>query len=54
MSKEKQDVVESYSPGADSYIRKPVDFDWFADAVQQLGLYRLLLNEPLLRKRQPK
>jgi CheY-like chemotaxis protein len=44
-SKEDQDIISSYSLGANSYIRKPVDFIQFAEAVRQLGLYWLLLNE---------
>jgi two-component system response regulator len=44
-SKEEQDVVSGYSLGANSYVRKPVDFDEFVRAAAQLGLYWLLLNE---------
>ncbi len=45
-SKEEQDLLAGYSLGANSYVRKPVDFIQFADAVRQLGLYWLVLNEP--------
>ena len=45
-SKEDKDVIESYSLGCNSYVRKPVNFPMFVEATRQLGLYWLLLNEP--------
>ena len=45
-SKEDHDLVESYRLGANSYVRKPVDFLAFVEAARQLGLYWLVLNEP--------
>jgi two-component system, response regulator len=45
-SKEEQDVAASYDLGVNSYIRKPVDFNQFADAIKHLGLYWLIINEP--------
>jgi two-component system response regulator len=45
-SKEQEDVVKSYNLGANSYVRKPVDFSSFLDAAKELGLYWLVLNEP--------
>jgi two-component system, response regulator len=44
-SKEDKDLLEGYELGANSYVRKPVDFTAFAEAVRQLGLYWLVLNE---------
>jgi CheY-like chemotaxis protein len=45
-SGEERDLVGGYGLGANSYVRKPVDFVEFADAVRQLGLYWLIINEP--------
>jgi two-component system response regulator len=50
-SKEEEDLLRSYSLGANSYVRKPVDFAQFADAVRSLGLYWLLLHETLSPRR---
>lgn len=44
-SVEEQDIVRSYGLGANSYVRKPVDFTEFASAIQQLGLYWLVINQ---------
>ena len=46
-SSEDLDIVESYGFGANSYVRKPVEFERFTEAVRQLGLYWALVNEPL-------
>jgi len=45
-SREEGDLISGYKLGASSYIRKPVDFNQFNDAIQQLRLYWLLWNEP--------
>lgn len=45
-SNEDQDLLDSYSLGCNSYIRKPVDFLQFSEAIRQLGMYWLLMNEP--------
>ena len=46
-SSEDEDMLKSYRLGANSYVRKPVEFGAFANAVTQLGLYWMLLNEPV-------
>ncbi|PZO40534.1 MAG: two-component system response regulator [Pseudanabaena frigida] len=46
-SSEDSDIIESYSLGANSYVRKPVEFDKFVEAVTQLGLYWAVINEGL-------
>ena len=45
-SKEEQDLISGYKSGANSYVRKPVDFIEFVAAVRHIGLYWLLINEP--------
>ncbi len=51
-SKEEKDLIDGYNLGANSYIRKPVDFENFVEAIRQLGLYWLVLNEapPIIRR----
>ncbi len=49
-SNEQQDIMKSYEDGANSYIRKPVDFDQFVESVRQLGMYWLMLNESPVTK----
>jgi CheY-like chemotaxis protein len=46
-SKEQEDIVASYRNGANAYVRKPVKFSEFADAVSTLGMFWLILNEPV-------
>jgi two-component system, response regulator len=45
-SREEMDRLQGYSNGANSYVRKPIDFAHFVEAVRQVGLYWLVLNEP--------
>jgi two-component system response regulator len=45
-SKEEEDIVQCYASGANSYVRKPVEFEQFTEAVRVLGLFWLLLHEP--------
>ena len=52
-SREAEDVIRSYELGANSYVRKPVKFVDFANAVKQLGLFWVLLNEGLPARRRP-
>ena len=49
-SNEEEDLAMGYGLGANSYVRKPVDFDQFKDAIRQLSLYWLVLNEPPPRR----
>jgi two-component system, response regulator len=48
-SVEEEDLVSAYGLGANSYIRKPVDFNKFVVVMQQIGMYWLLVNEPAPR-----
>jgi two-component system, response regulator len=50
-SNEEQDITQSYDLGANSYIRKPVDFNQFVEAIQYLGLYWLVMNESATPKK---
>jgi two-component system, response regulator len=50
-SKEQDDLIQSYRLRANSYVRKPVDFNEFVDTVQQLGLYWLILNESPIKNK---
>lgn len=52
-SKEERDLLDGYDLGANSYVRKPVDFMAFAEAVRQLGIYWLILNESPPEQRGP-
>ena len=52
-SKEENDLAKSYRLGANSYIRKPVDFNQFSEAIKNLGLYWLVLNEVPTNERTP-
>ena len=52
-SNEERDICDSYSFGANSYVRKPVDFGEFSDAVGRLGMYWLLLNQVLRGRHSP-
>ena len=52
-SREEEDIAASYDVGANSYIRKPVDFHQFADVIKGVGLYWLVINEPPPAKRLP-
>ncbi len=52
-SREEEDLAQSYVLGANSYVRKPVDFAQFVDAVQSLSLYWLVINEPPPRRHPP-
>jgi two-component system response regulator len=50
-SSEQRDIIESYDLGANSYVRKPIEFDRFTDAVGQLAIYWTSINEPITLER---
>ena len=50
-SKEDEDVIQSYALGANAYVRKPVEFAQFTEAVKALGLFWLMLNQPVPHRR---
>ena len=50
-SKEQEDVISSYSLGANAYVRKPVEFEQFVEAITTLGLFWIVVNEPPPRRR---
>jgi two-component system response regulator len=52
-SKEEEDLLQSYTLGANSYVRKPVDFTEFMDAVKILGMYWLMMNQPPPERHSP-
>jgi len=52
-SKEEQDLTDGYQLGVNSYIRKPVSFEQFVETVHHLGMYWLMLNEPLPQRDTP-
>lgn len=52
-SKEEQDLISGYSLGANSYVRKPVDFNEFLEAVKVLGIYWLLMNQSPPERKPP-
>jgi two-component system, response regulator len=49
-SSEDEDMLRSYESGANSYVRKPIEFSAFASAVSQLGVYWMLLNQPVPKR----
>lgn len=49
-SSEESDMIQSYRSGANSYVRKPIEFEEFSEAIRQIGIYWLLLNKPYREK----